>query len=87
MNDDAASISQVWLPVIARSLALLSLDAAKLEDNRLVTKAKFLENLGLERKEAAAMLGTTYASLTEMLRLEKKKGSRKTRNGNKKSRK
>jgi hypothetical protein len=36
-------------------------------------KARFLEGLGLDRKDVAGMLGTTSASITEQLRQAKNK--------------
>ena len=41
-------------------------------------KARFLEGLGLERKDVAEMLGTTSASITEMMsQAKKRKGAKK----------
>jgi hypothetical protein len=69
-----------WFPVIGRSLAFLCLAQAGLRDKDLATQGKFLESLGLSRKETAALLGTSYASLTELIRLaSKKKGDRRAR--------
>lgn len=69
-----------WLPVIGRSLAFLCLAQADLRDKDLATQGQFLESLGLSRKEAAALLGTSYASLTELIRLaSKKKGGKRGR--------
>ena len=39
-----------------------------MEDGRPCPQAKLLEGLGLTRKEAAAMLGTTPSSITELYR-------------------
>jgi plasmid maintenance system antidote protein VapI len=46
----------------------------------LAEKARFLEGLGLDRKDVAEMLGTTYASITELMRQakNKKKGTKKS---------
>jgi len=67
-----------WLAVIGRSLAFLCLAHADLRDKELATQGKFLESLGLSRKEAAALLGTSYASLTELIRqASKKKGGKR----------
>ena len=44
------------------------------------TQARFLETLGVSRKEAAGLLGTSYASLTVLLgRASKKKGGTRAR--------
>jgi len=53
---------------------------ADLRDKDLATQGRFLETLGMSRKDAAALLGTSYASLTEMLsRAAKKKGGKRGR--------
>jgi hypothetical protein len=72
MNHDGEDNNE-WLPVIARSLAFLCLAQADLRDKDLATQGVFLETLGLSRKEAAALLGTSYASLTELIRQSNKK--------------
>ena len=70
---------QEWIPVIARSLAYLCIQVGELKDKSLADKAAFLEAAGIERKDVAAMLGTTYASVTETLSKAKrtKKGGKK----------
>jgi hypothetical protein len=70
---------QKWLPVIARSLAYLCIQAGELKDKPLGDKAAFLEAAGIERKDVAAMLGTTYGSISETLSKAKrsKKGGGK----------
>lgn len=66
-----------WVAVIGRSLAFLCLAQADLRDKDLAKQGIFLESLGLSRKEAAALLGTSYASLTELIRQAgKKKGGK-----------
>jgi len=52
-----------WLGVIGRATAFLALKAASLEDEELLVRAEFLGNLGLSRREAARVLGTTDDSL------------------------
>jgi len=77
LSDPNGTIQQ-WLPVIAKSLAHLCLQYGDLKDKTLADRALFLEALGIERKEVAAMLGTTAASITEMLRVKRnKKGPKK----------
>jgi len=56
-----------WLAVIGRSLAFLCLSQADLRDKGLAPQAQLLETLGLSRKEAARLLGTTDRSLTELI--------------------
>lgn len=80
MTDDNDESGNAWLAVIGRSLAFLCLAQADLRDKDLATQGRFLETLGMSRKEAAALLGTSYASLTEMLsRAAKKKGGKRGR--------
>lgn len=61
-----------WLAVIGRALAFLCLGQADLRDKKISEQARFLEGLGIPRKDVASMLGTTSASVTELLRLAKK---------------
>ena len=62
-----------WQAVVARSVAFLSLHSSGLREKDLATQGQFLERLGLPRRDAAELLGTTHASLTELLRLARKK--------------
>ena len=78
---DADGNSDVWLGVIARSLAFLCLVEADLRDKGLVPQAKLLETLGLTRADVAGLLGTTAASLTELLSKERRR-TQKKRKGN-----
>ena len=75
---DQEKTNQFWMPVIGRSLALLCVELGESKQKTLGEKAMLLESLGLDRAESAAMLGTTYASITETLsRLKRtKKGGR-----------
>ncbi len=69
-----------WLAVIGRSLAFLCLAQADLRDKDLATQGMFLQSLGLSRKGAAALLGTSDASLSELIRRSsKKKGKKRAR--------
>jgi hypothetical protein len=70
---------QQWIPVIGRSLAYLCIQVGELKDKSLAEKAAFLEAAGVERKDVAAMLGTTYGSISETLSKVKraKKGGKK----------
>ena len=76
---DQDTVYQQWLPVIGRSLAFLCVHAGDLKEESLGERAALLEALGVGRKEVAAMLGTTYASISETLSRVKrtKKGARK----------
>lgn len=73
------TLEQVWLPVIAKSLAYLCLNSTQIANQTIAEKARFLEGLGLDRKDVAEMLGTSTASVSELLRIAKKKkiGGRK----------
>ncbi len=76
-NEEDNEEDNEWLAVIGRSLAFLCLVQADLRNKDLATQGRFLELLGLARKEAAALLGTSPASLTELIRLATKKKRRK----------
>ena len=73
-----------WPAVIGRALAQFSLDAGPVKDKTLAEKARFLEALGLPRNDVAAMLGTTSASISELLRQAKNKKGAKKGGGQKK---
>ena len=52
-----------WNEVIAKSLAFLVVNSADLRDKKVTEKATFLMSLGLARRDAAAVLGSTDDSL------------------------
>ena len=60
---------QDWLAIIGRATAVAALQLSGLNDQSLATRGAFLERLGFSRREAANLLGTTPASLTELMRL------------------
>ncbi len=62
-----------WQAVVARSAAFVALHNSGLREKDLATQGQFLERLGLPRRDAAELLGTTPASLTELLRLARRK--------------
>ncbi len=68
-----------WMGVIARAFAVLCLHHANLRDKGFVPQAKLLEGLGLTRQETADLLGTSYASLSELISQQKRKGAKKKR--------
>ena len=70
-----------WTAVIGRSLAYLCLVQTGLRDKDLATQGRFLEALGLARKEAAALLGTSYGSLSELYRQAKARAKKGTTRG------
>jgi hypothetical protein len=61
-----------WQAVIARSLAFLCLQNSELKNEKFAARARFLKGLGLSTADAAAMLGTTPASLYELFRQARK---------------
>lgn len=71
-----------WLAVIGRSLAFLCLCEADLRDKELLPQASLLESLGLSRKDAATILGTTSESLR--VTQHRARTSRRKTNGRKK---
>jgi hypothetical protein len=73
-----------WPAVIGRALAQFSLDAGPAKDGGIAEKARFLEALGLSRPDIAAMLNSTAASVTELLRQAKSKKKAKKNGGQKK---
>lgn len=56
-----------WIEVSAKAQALLCLGAADLPDRGLAGQARFLMKLGLQRADAAALLGTSDDSLRHVL--------------------
>lgn len=61
-----------WLPIVAKSLAVLAMHRAELGASEMSVRAEFLEGLGLPRSEVAQMLGTTTNSLSVMSSRKKK---------------
>ena len=61
-----------WNEVIAKALTYLVVNSPGLKDKKVTEKATFLMGLGLARKDAAAVLGSTDDSLR--VNLPKKKG-------------
>ena len=70
-----------WMGVIARAFAFLCLHQANLRDKGYVPQAHFLEGLGLTRQETADLLGTSYASLSELLSRGRRSAKKKGKNG------
>jgi len=52
-----------WTEVIAKALTYLVVSSPGLKDKKVTEKAAFLMGLGLARKDAAAVLGSTDDSL------------------------
>jgi hypothetical protein len=74
MADPGSEMEKIGT-VIARSLAYLCLKNSDVNQKAtLLQKAQFLSGLGLPFADAAGMLGTTAASLTELARRAKNKG-------------
>jgi len=71
-----------WSPVIGRGLAYLCLDAADMGSRPVLERAEFLMNtLGLPRKEAALIVGSTDASLRVLQQRAKRGGAVRRRGG------
>jgi hypothetical protein len=62
-----------WLGIIGRCLAYLCLKNSDVAGADRVDQAAFLEKLGLDVDEQAALVGSSSASLKEMLRRAKLK--------------
>jgi hypothetical protein len=73
---EQSTVEQIWLPVIGRALAYLCLHTVGGEKKTIAEKAMFLEGMGLDLKDVADMLGTSHASVRELLRLAKNKSKR-----------
>lgn len=86
-------LTDEWLAVIGKSLAYICLkQAEKAEPTKMagvVAKVNFLKGLGLSQNSAAEAVGSSPASVAEMLRQARnRKGQRKggKANGSKKRR-
>jgi hypothetical protein len=81
---ESGEVEKVWLPVIGRALAYISMHNANLGGKTIGEKAQFLQGLGLDVSDAAEMLGTTANSVNVLLsrakKQEKKKGAKKSGN-------
>lgn len=73
---DSGAVEKVWLPVIGRALAYICMHNANLGGKTIAEKAQFLQGLGLDVNDAAEMLGTSAASVKELLRVAKNKGKK-----------
>ena len=80
------TVEQIWLPVIGRALAYLCLHNVGIDKKTIADKATFLEGLGLDRKDIADMLGTSHASVSELLRVAKNKSKKGPKKNAKKRR-
>lgn len=69
-----------WDPIVGRALAYLCLDAADMQSRTVLERAEFLmDTLGLPRKEAALIVGSTDASLRVLQQRAKRGGAVKRR--------
>lgn len=64
-----------WQPFIGRSIAYLCLHLADMRSKSVLEQAEFLMSLGLPRREAAVVLGSTDESLRVMARTKSRKVS------------
>lgn len=73
MSDENDSYSVT----IARSVSFIALMHSDKTEAGLAEQGAFLERLGLSRKDAAIVLGTTDRSLTELMRQNRNKKAKK----------
>ena len=77
--------NNTWLTVIGKSLAYMCLKSAEREDperfGTILAKVKFLEGLGLPRDAAAEAVGSSAASVAELIRQAKMKKAKVKTNG------
>jgi hypothetical protein len=64
-----------WQPFIGRALAYVCLHLAEMRSQTILDQAQFLMQLGLPRKEAAAVVGSTDESLRVLARQKAKRAS------------
>ena len=70
-----------WDPFIGRSLALVCLHLADMRSRTILDQAEFLMRLGLPRKEAALVLGSSDESLRVLARQKAKRRSAASEEG------
>jgi len=63
-----------WNPFFGRALGLICLHQADLRSKSIMEQAEFLMNLGLPRKDAAVILGSSEESLRVMAGQKAKRG-------------
>jgi hypothetical protein len=63
-----------WTEVIAKALAYLAVNSEHLKTKKVSERGAFLLGLGLPYGDAAHLLGSTEASLRELLRVANKAG-------------
>jgi hypothetical protein len=61
-----------WTEVIAKALAYLAVNSEQLKTKKVSERGAFLLGLGLPYGDAAQLLGSTEASLRELLRVANK---------------
>jgi len=62
-----------WQPFIGRSLGYLCLHLAEMRSRTVLEQAEFLMTLGLPRREAAIVVGSTDESLRVLARSKAKR--------------
>jgi hypothetical protein len=65
----------------------MAMHSSGVDGKTISDRAAFLENLGLDKKEIAVMVGSSPASVAKLLRLKSKKeeGNAKVKKGSKKA--
>jgi hypothetical protein len=66
-----------WQPFIGRSLGYLCLQLADMRSKGVLEQAEFLMKLGLPRREAAVVVGSTDDSLRVLMRQKAKRAAAK----------
>lgn len=66
-----------WQPFIGRALGYLCLHLADMRSRSVLVQAQFLMDLGLPRREAAVIVGSTDESLRVLARIKAKKAAAK----------
>jgi hypothetical protein len=72
----STNTSTDWTEVIAKALAYLAVNSDQLKTKNVGERGAFLIGLGLPYSDAAHLLGSTEASLRELLRVANKAGKR-----------
>ncbi len=85
-SEEGLTGESYWLSVIARSLALICLHNANLQDADIGTQGILLASLGLKRKDIAAILKTTEETVRVSMRTSKRSGRTKRGRGKAKGR-
>jgi hypothetical protein len=76
MASDRETVSDRWLPVVARALTYLCVNATANRHANLKEKARLLDALGLPRGDTAVLLNITDDALRQLISQAKRKGKK-----------